>query len=188
MGNHLHVWDEVAAQRLLSNDRKRSENAAFLNYIIGPNKLVIVDLGCGSGFYAAKLKPFASILYCIDSSKAMLSVARNRIHGKTVRFLEEDSSRTSLPALSVDVVFLANSFHDMDRHKTSAEVNRILKFEGRIIVVDWKKGIEQSGERRCGPPDKIRMSETDYLRWFTEFKITKRFEVGKNHFGIVLMR
>ena len=188
MEGHRHIWDEVAAQRLLSEDRERTENATFLKGILGPKKLAIADLGCGSGFYAAKLKPFASTLYCIDSSKAMLSVARRVVHGKAVRFLEEESSRLSLPDSSMDVVFMANSFHDMDRDKTSAEVSRILKPKGRIVVVDWKKNTEHGGEGHRGPPVSLRMSETDYLRWFPKFKITRRFKVGKNHFGIVLMR
>ncbi len=188
MEDHHRVWDKDAARRMLGMDRERSEDTAFLKDIIGPRKLAIVDLGCGPGFYAAKLKPFASMLYCIDSSKAMLSVARKTVRGKAVRFLEEDSSRISLPDSSVDVVFMANSFHDMDRDKTSAEVARILRPEGKIVVVDWKKDAGQGGEGHHGPPNSLRMSEADYLRWFPKFKIARKFKVGKGHFGIVLTK
>ena len=188
MGMHSHVWNEDAAKRLLQKGREQSEDASFLDRTIGPKKQVIADLGCGPGFYASKLKKFASVLYCIDSSKAMISVARKRIHGKTVKFLEEDSSRTSLPDASIDIVFMANSFHDMEREKTAAEIKRILKPEGKVIVVDWKKGARLGSEEHRGPPESLRMSESEYLEWFPGFKIKDRFEAGADHFGMVLAR
>ena len=185
---HSHIWDEAAAKRLLHEGREQSEDASFLDRTIGPKKQVIVDLGCGPGFYASKLKKFASVLYCIDSSKAMISVARKRIRSKTVRFLEEDTSRISLPNASVDIVFMANSFHDMDREKAAGEIKRILKPEGKIIVVDWKKGEGLDGNGHRGPPESLRMSESEYLEWFSGFKIKDRFKPGADHFGMVLAR
>ena len=188
MEMHHHVWDTAAALRLLDKRREQSENAAFLKSVLGSGKRIIADLGCGSGFYAEKLRPFASKLYCIDSSKAMLSVARRTVHGKNVVFLKEDSSKTSLPDSSVDMVFMANSFHDMDRSNTSAEVIRMLKPRGEIIVVDWKKGAAQGRKKRQGPPDNLRMSEAEYLRWFPGFRTTLKFKAGTDHFGILLAR
>jgi ubiquinone/menaquinone biosynthesis C-methylase UbiE len=185
--NH-HIWDKDAALRMLNNESERSENTDFLKGIMGPKKQVIVDLGCGPGFYAMKLKQFASMLYCLDSSKAMLSLARKRVHGKTVTFLEESASDISLQDSSVDIVFMANSFHDMERDKASREITRILRPGGKIIIVDWKKGSGQNGEGRHGPPDSLRMSKANYLEWFPGFKVVKRFDAGKDHFGIVLRR
>jgi ubiquinone/menaquinone biosynthesis C-methylase UbiE len=189
MGSGHHIWDKAAAIRLLNDDRERSENAEFLKDVLRPTKQVIVDLGCGSGYYATKLKPFASMLYCIDSSEEMLSVARERVHGKNITFLKEDSSGISLSSYSVDIVFMANSFHDMeDKFGASAEIARILKPNGIIIVIDWKKGSKQNAKEHRGPPDSIRMSEAEYLRWFSKFKIKARFEAGTDHFGLVLKK
>lgn len=55
MEAHHHLWDESAAYRLL-NGREKSENTEFLNGIFGMKKQVIVDLGCGPGFYAKSCK------------------------------------------------------------------------------------------------------------------------------------
>lgn len=188
MEAHHHSWDKSAAQRLL-NGREKFENTAFLKDIFGPEKQVIADIGCGPGFYAKKLKPFASRLYCIDSSKAMISAARKTVHGKNVRFLKEDASRISLPDSSADAVFMANSFHDMDRKGAAAgEVIRILKPGGRIIIVDWRKGAGMRDKQHSGPPDNLRMSEEEYLAWFPGFSIKKRFKPGHWHFGLVISR
>lgn len=187
MKAHHHLWDKSAAYRLL-NGREKSENTEFLKDIFGRKKQVIVDLGCGPGFYAEKLQPFASKLYCIDSSRAMISVARKMVHGKNVKFLEEDSSSISMPDFSAEAVFMANSFHDMDREKTAREVTRILKPEGRIIILDWRKGSGKRGKQHSGPPDSLRMSEDEYLAWFPGFKVMKRFEHGHDHFGLIISR
>ncbi len=187
MEAHHHLWDESAAYRLL-NGREKSENTEFFKGIFGRKKQVIVDLGCGPGFYAEKLQPFASRLYCIDSSRAMISVARKTVHGKNVKFLEEDSSSISMPDSSAEVVFMANSFHDMDREKTAREVIRILKPEGCIIIVDWRKGPGKRGKRHGGPPESLRMSEDEYLAWFPGFKVKRRFEHGHDHFGLIISR
>ena len=188
MEEHHHAWDETAAERLFSRDRESIEDTSAFKSIFGIKKMVIVDLGCGPGFYSVKLEPFASVLYCIDSSKAMLSAARNNVHGKAVRFIEADSSDTMLPDSSADAVFMANSFHDMDKAGTSAEVIRILKPSSMIVIIDWKKADRNSNVERRGPPESLRMSEEEYLSWFPGFRIGKRFAVGPEHFGIVLVR
>ncbi len=181
------MWDHDAAVMLLSSERELEENSSFLDEIFkNMEAKVIVDLGCGSGFYAKKLRQFASVLYCIDSSEEMISVARKGVKDDKLIFLCEDSAKTSLPDSSVDVVFMGNSFHDMDKGKTSAEVARILRSDGSVVVVDWKKEGENMSMR--GPPGSMRMTENDYLKWFSGFQVTKRFNVGNQHFGIVMVR
>ena len=118
----------------------------------------------------------------------MISVARKRVHGRAVRFLEEDSSSISLPDSSADTVFMANSFHDMDRDRAAKEITRILRPKGRIVIVDWRKGASVHGKQHAGPPDSLRMSEEEYLAWFPGFRITKRFNPGHSHFGLVISR
>lgn len=93
-----------------------------------------------------------------------------------------------MPDSSADAVFMANSFHDMDREKTAREVTRILKPKGRIIIVDWRKGSGKRGKQHSGPPDSLRMSEDEYLAWFPGFNVKRRFEHGHDHFGLILSR
>ncbi len=180
------MWGEDAAKRLLSKDREMFEDASVLESIFDDSKRIMADLGCGPGFYAKKLKEFASVLYCIDSSKAMLAVARKNLNGKNVRFIEADSSDIPLSDSSVDVLFMANSFHDMDKKPTSKEVMRILKPDGMIVIIDWEKSGDGKEER--GPPAYLRMSKEDYLKFFPGFGIKKEFTPGRDHFGIVLVR
>ncbi|MCW6159791.1 MAG: class I SAM-dependent methyltransferase [Candidatus Micrarchaeales archaeon] len=164
---------------------KRFDNPGiFLSKLLDRNS-VIADIGCGRGFYCAYLADYSSMLYCIDIDREALKEAGERLGEKRKTRFRLLSSTSGIRTASVDVVLFANSFHDVeDKEKMRDGVIRILKSSGKIIVVDWEKG----GRYGFGPPQSIRMDESDYLEYFKGFKIAKRFEAGKNHFGIVLVR
>jgi SAM-dependent methyltransferase len=70
-----------------------------------------------------------------------------------------------------------------DKKKVYEEVKRILKPEGKVIIVDWKK------DANFGPPKSVRMGKEDYVHFFSpDFELEKEFEVGPHHFGLVLKR
>jgi len=105
-------------------------------------------------------------------------------NGNNVFHIVSDAAKTPMPSSSVDVVFMANSFHDMnDKNAVYGEILRMLKPSGRVIVIDWKK--EQS---LLGPPLSIRMSEEDYLKQFKEFRLATRFQPSPSHYGMALQR
>ncbi|BDC18665.1 class I SAM-dependent methyltransferase [Acidianus sp. HS-5] len=164
---------------LLSKDRKKFEDPEkFLPSLIHG---VVAELGCGPGYYCQYLIKYAEKVYCVDKNKELLEVAKSLT--RDAIFLNEDACKTSIPTSSVDIVLFANSFHDMrDKTKVYEEVKRILKPEGEVIIVDWKK------DASLGPPKNIRMSKEDYLRVFSDFYLEKEFEVGPYHFGLVLKR
>ena len=164
---------------------KRFDNPKlFLPKLLDRNS-VIADIGCGRGFYCAYLADYSSMLYCIDVDKGALKEAGERLVEKHETRFKLLASASGIKTASVDVVLFANSFHDVDdKEKMRDDVVRILKSGGKIIVVDWEKG----GGYKFGPPQAIRMDEKDYLGYFKGFKIAKRFDAGKNHFGIVLVR
>ena len=144
---------------------------------------VAAELGCGPGYYSATIVKHVAELYCVDRDMVALDAARRAVGPGKAIFLNEDSSRTSIRTGSVDVVILANSFHDMDRETTASEVRRIIKKLGRIIVIDWNKAHSKSG-----PPFELRMDEADYLSFFKGFYVQERFAVGQRQYGIVLAR
>lgn len=180
---HRIDWNTIAPN-LLSKERElREDPSAALEAIGVRGTYVIADLGCGPGYYARKLAHRAIKLYCVDSNSAMLDLARKTVKSNRAVFLLEDAGHTSIPSASVDIAFMANSLHDFDRNAVRKEVLRILKPAGRIIAIDWRKGATQGG-----PPQRIRMSEDDYLSLFSGFSIYKRFDPGQDHFGIVIRR
>jgi ubiquinone/menaquinone biosynthesis C-methylase UbiE len=143
---------------------------------------IVVDLGCGPGYYCKTLVKLAKKVYCIDVDCIALSMAKES--APSASFLCESAEEISLPSTSVDIVLLANSFHDMrNKEKVVEELKRILKAGGKVIIVDWKK--EQT---TMGPPLSKRMSEVDYLAFFKDFSLVEKFSPSPYQFGLVLKR
>jgi len=91
--------------------RKEFENAeSFLPSLLEKG-LTIAELGCGTGFYCRYLQKYADKLYCVDSFCPALEEAKKKVTNAI--FLCEDASKTSIPSNTIDVVLLANSFHDI---------------------------------------------------------------------------
>lgn len=168
--------------RLLSPDRKKIEELEkFLPKLLkGGN--TAAEIGSGPGYYSREIIKHVSKLYCVDSDKEFIDTAKEIVNSEKAIFLNENSVKMSIPTNSVDVVILANSFHDMeDKVAAVREINRILKKNGRIIVIDWKKE-----KTEFGPPFGLRMDENDYLHFFDGFAVKERFYVGPMHYGFVL--
>ena len=146
-------------------------------------KEVIAELGCGFGFYCNYLKNYATKLYCVDIDKEAIEEAKKELEGDNIIFLNEDAANTSIESGSVDTVLFANSLHDMDRESVAREANRILKENGKVIIIDWEKK-----ETEFGPPMHIRMSKEDYLDLFKDYKLEKEFDAGPYHYGLVLRK
>ncbi|AOL16682.1 methyltransferase type 11 [Sulfolobus sp. A20] len=159
--------------------RKYERPEEFLPSVITNKGVVIVDYGCGNGFYCKYLVQYASKLYCIDVNVIALEEVKRKISNA----ITLTDSKT-IENKSVDYILFANSFHDMEnKEEIINEVNRILKDDGRVIIIDWKKE-----NTNFGPPVSIRMSEKEYLYWFKGFKIVKRFNPTPYHYGLVLER
>jgi ArsR family transcriptional regulator len=99
---------------------------------------VIGDLGCGTGRVSEALAPFAARVVAVDGSAAMLQAARKRLHA----FANVDLRRGELEALPIDDVVLDAAtlmlvlHHVTEPARALAEVARVLKPGGRLILVD----------------------------------------------------
>lgn len=96
------------------------------------------DLGCGTGQLTEALAPFVSHVVAIDDSSAMLAAARRRLSSMTN--VEVKSGRLeSLPVEdgSLDAALLFLALHYVPEPAAAiAEAHRVLKPQGRLLVVD----------------------------------------------------
>jgi ArsR family transcriptional regulator len=96
------------------------------------------DLGCGTGAVAAALAPFVASVIGVDASAAMLQAAKKRLHA----FPNVDLRRGELEALPIDdarldaATLMLVLHHLPEPGKALAEVARVLKPEGRLLLVD----------------------------------------------------
>jgi methyltransferase (TIGR00027 family) len=94
-----------------------------------------VELGCGTGFFTGVLAEKAESVLATDLSPGMLDVA-GRVGAGNVTFQVADCQRTSLPDASFDTAFISLVLHFTDPAQTIAEMHRILRPGGTLIVAN----------------------------------------------------
>ena len=117
---------------------------------------VFVELGAGTAFFSVaffqKFKP--SILYACDVSEVMLNWVKANVISKYPDIVPVKTEEHTVPLDDgiADLVFMINLHHELENPSlTLEEAHRILKPDGKISVVDWKKK-----DMPEGPPTSIR--------------------------------
>ena len=96
----------------------------------------LVELGCGTGFYTPVLAAVADSVVATDLSTGMIAFAKQRTSAANVKFQPEDCERTSFPAESFETAFISLVMHFTEPSKTVAEMHRILKPGGTLIIAN----------------------------------------------------
>jgi len=100
----------------------------------------VAEFGCGTGFYTLALASKADSVVATDLSPGMLLLAQERVKANNVKFQIEDRQKTSLPAEAFDTAFMSLVIHFTDPEKTIAEMRRILKPGGSLIISNLDVG------------------------------------------------
>jgi ubiquinone/menaquinone biosynthesis C-methylase UbiE len=126
------------------------ENFAHRHEIIAAMELepgmAVADVGAGTGLFtrlfAEKVGPDGKV-YAVDIARPFLdhiaADAKKRGQKQVVTVLGSQDS-TNLPAESVDLVFLSDVYHHLEKpEKTLASIRRALKPGGRLVVIEFDK-------------------------------------------------
>ena len=156
----------------------------------------VADLGCGSmGFFtlqSAKLVGDKGQVYAVDILKDVLSsvAGRSRQEGlyniKTVWSNLEIVGATKIPENSLDYALFVNTlFQSTKRKEIFLESCRLLKPDGRLLVVDWN-----SNSGPIGPKAEMRLKSEEAKRLATEagFLLVREFEAGASHYGLIFTK
>lgn len=153
----------------------------------------IVHLGCGPGFYvipAAKIVGPSGTVIGIDILANLLAETESRskrehvdqiVH--TLRSNLEAPNGSTLPPAHADWVLMANIMHQAEPTAILTEAHRIVKREGHAVIVEW-----DTAASPMGPPSAARRSKGDIeqLAQAAGFTISRRFEPGAFHYGLLL--
>jgi len=125
-------WDDVS--RELYGERYAGDALASLL----PTGLIAADIGCGTGVFTQMLAPIADRVIGIDREPTMLEAARSRIGTPAnVDLRLGDAEQLPLENESIDLAVLGLILHHLENPvRTLAEVRRVLKPGGRLLVVD----------------------------------------------------
>ena len=152
----------------------------------------IADLGSGTGHYA--LAAAAAVghdgrVYAVDVHEDMLTHVRDAAQGRGLRNIEtvwgniEKPGGTKLRDQSIDAAILSNVlFQTEDRAGVQAEVRRILKPGGKVLVIDWAGAYGGMGPK---PDHVVSEHAAEELFIGAGFHKVKDFRAGPHHYAIV---
>ncbi len=113
---------------------------------------VVGDLGCGTGRTSEALAPHVARVYAVDGSSSMLEAARDRLSGHSnIKFREGELERLPLEDQCLDaaILFLA-LHHTPEPGRVLAEVRRVTKPDGRLLIVDMLPHDREDYRRQMG--------------------------------------
>lgn len=108
----------------------------------GDGKMRVLDVGCGTGELALKLSAKSQSIEIdgLDLSDKMIDEAKKKSENSGIQF--KTGSACSLPYAdeTFDVVTCAHSFHHYkDQKKAVSEMHRVLKVNGRLMLMDGSR-------------------------------------------------
>jgi ubiquinone/menaquinone biosynthesis C-methylase UbiE/DNA-binding transcriptional ArsR family regulator len=138
-------------------DRLRSDlfgDTFFLWGVLGliDPALAVGDLGCGTGQLTEVLAPYVRQVVAVDSSADMLDAARLRLGGAgNVDLRQGELESLPIEAGELDAAMLSLVLHySPSPGRALAEVARVLRPGGRVLVVDMLPHERQEYQQQMG--------------------------------------
>jgi demethylmenaquinone methyltransferase/2-methoxy-6-polyprenyl-1,4-benzoquinol methylase len=112
----------------------------------------ILDLCCGTGDLSVKLRknsPPDTQIMALDFSQTMLEAARKKFKKNKLKFIElyhADAAQMPFPddhfdAIGIAFAFRNLTFHNPDTNRFLSEILRILKSDGRFVILETSQPV-----------------------------------------------
>lgn len=152
----------------------------------------VADFGSGSGHYTMALSEIvgtSGTVFSFDIQAELLSKLKNiatQENKENIHFvcadLDEPNS-TSLKEDSLDRVLIGNIlFQAEDKKALIREAKRILKPNGKVIVIDWTDSHNGLGPRSS---DVVKKEVAQKIFEEEGFVIEKEIDAGEHHYGLI---
>jgi len=150
-------------------------------------KMIVADFGCGAGGWTIPLARKVKWVFAIDIQQEPLSALRSRMKMEKVFNIDplkgNVEEKTTLISNSCDVVLMTNLLFQVDDiKKVFEEAKRVLKEEGKILVVDWKEKAE------VGPEKRVSVEKIKEVAKELGLNLREEFEAGIYHFGLIFSK
>ncbi|MDO8482122.1 MAG: methyltransferase domain-containing protein [bacterium] len=155
----------------------------------------VADFGSGSGAYVlaiAEMLCNSGHVYAIDVQRDLLRRIKNEMHKrgfKNVEVIWGDLERAGGSKIAVgvlDVVLISNLLFQVDEKRVILEeARRILKPQGRLVIIDWSDSFKGTGPRSADVVDK----ETALsIAVQSGFQLIQEFSAGAHHYGLIFRK
>lgn len=127
--------------------------------------MVCIDFGSGTGTFALPLAQYAGNsgkVYAVDNNAEMLGHIRAKNPPPNLVLVQRDVAQTELDDQIADLCLSAFILHEVRQpDNLVAEAFRLLKPQGRLLVVEWKAELESPG-----PPKSRRITREQIEQLF----------------------
>ncbi len=97
---------------------------------------VAADIGSGTGIFTIALSQFVNFVFAVEPNNDMRVKAEEKYKTiANITSINATAESTSLPDNSIDLVTVAQAFHWFDRVVFKHECKRILKPNGKVVLV-----------------------------------------------------
>lgn len=150
---------------------------------------IVADVGSGIGYFsipAAVIVGEIGKVYAMDISEEMLNEVRDRARQDNISNIEIIKTLENSLIIhdeSVTYGFICNVLHETnDLSRFLQEVKRILAWDGKVAIIEWKKK-----ESHIGPPITHRIAEAELIDKlkYLEFEDISKIDLGDEFYGIV---
>lgn len=155
-----HKFDPAKAGRLESPERQKILPSGRVVELLALQGVeTVVDYGAGSGVLTlpvAESLP-GGVVYAVDESREMFERLEERLSGTSLSNVYPkliENNHTNLANNSVDRVLMVNVLHEVIGEGALAEIHRLLKPNGFLLVIDWRSDVK----REMGPPADVSLT------------------------------
>ncbi len=155
----------------------------------------VADFGSGSGAYALAMAEAlcgSGHVYAIDIQRDLLRRTKNEAHKRGLKNVEiiwgdlERPSGSKIAEGALDAVLISNLlFQAEEKNAILEESFRILKAQGRLMVIDWSASFRGTGPRE---EDVVRKETALSLAEKAGFKLDREFSAGAHHYGLIFRK
>ncbi|WP_434521671.1 class I SAM-dependent methyltransferase [Halorubrum sp. AS12] len=154
----FHTFDADQAERLERPDRYRWVSA---EEVVGPlietDAEVVADLGSGTGFYTDDVAARVETVYGVDVQPEIHDRYREKGTPANVELVASDVADLPFADDELDGAFSTMTYHEFASPDAIAEIARVLREDGRLVVFDWSA----DGDGDHGPPVDERFTAGD---------------------------
>ncbi|MCP2619754.1 methyltransferase domain-containing protein [Candidatus Aminicenantes bacterium AC-334-K16] len=134
----------------------------------------VADIGAGGGYFSLRMAELVGSegkIFAVDANPDFLHYIEQQAQEKGLNNLvlvQATSERPNLPSLQLDLIFMRNVTHHLPhRQEYLKKLTEFLKPEGRVAIIEYKKGKLFSFHRLFGhyiPKEKLiqEMREAGY--------------------------
>jgi putative heme-binding domain-containing protein len=159
-----HAYSDVSFLNRIGRDAEERPDS-LVNALEIPVDASVAEIGSGTGYFtwrlAEKVGPLGK-LFAVDVQQKMLDLTAETIRKhqlSNVEFVLGRENDPRLPPASLDLVLMANSYHEFSEPETMVTaVQRSLKPDGRMVVIEFAEG------HPFGPKDKGERMTIEQIR------------------------